>query len=87
MPCFIIIELFYILGYDSIDEIQQPRNSVKKHHVVHASGSAKIKEECKWGNYARGALYALQSRGNNLTQVKIFLCCHFMYHLFALSYG
>ncbi|KAL9445188.1 hypothetical protein AB3S75_018222 [Citrus x aurantiifolia] len=59
----------------SIDEIQQPRNSVKKHHVVHASDSAKIKEEYKWGNYARGALYALQSRGNNLTQGIIGYIC------------
>lgn len=87
MLCFIIIELFCILGYDRIDEIQQPTNSVKKHHAVYASDSAKIKEECKWGNYARGALYALQSRGNILTEVKIFLCCYFMNHLFALSYG
>lgn len=59
----------------SIDKIQQPRNSVKKHHAVHASDSAKIKEECKWGNYARGALYALQSRGNILTQGIIGYIC------------
>lgn len=58
-----------------IDEIQQPTNSVKKHHAVYASDSAKIKEECKWGNYARGALYALQSRGNILTEGIIGYIC------------
>ncbi|KAK9213295.1 hypothetical protein WN943_002682 [Citrus x changshan-huyou] len=62
-------------GEVRIDEIQQPINSVKKHHAVYASDSAKIKEECKWGNYARGALYALQSRGNILTKGIIGYIC------------
>lgn len=31
--------------------------------------SSTPQEECKWGNYARGAIYALQSRGNNLKTV------------------
>ncbi|XP_052290223.1 galacturonokinase isoform X3 [Citrus sinensis] len=42
---------------------------------VRFSDSAKIKEECKWGNYARGALYALQSRGNILTEGIIGYIC------------
>lgn len=30
---------------------------------------SKPNEECNWGSYARGALYALQKRGNTLTKV------------------
>lgn len=30
-------------------------------------------DECKWGSYAKGALYALQRGGNHLKQVIDFL--------------
>ncbi|KAK6941752.1 GHMP kinase, C-terminal domain [Dillenia turbinata] len=48
-----------------IDEIQHSRQATK------SNGSIKSQEEFNWGKYARGALYALQSRGNNLTQVGV----------------
>ncbi|XP_057980748.1 galacturonokinase isoform X2 [Malania oleifera] len=51
-----------------VDEVQHPRNTVKPNDNVHVNGSSKSQEECSWGNYARGALYALQSRGNQITQ-------------------
>lgn len=31
--------------------------------------SSPPQEEWKWGNYARGAIYALQSKGNHLKTV------------------
>lgn len=66
---------FYVLylGLDRVDEIQQPRNTVKKIDLTHASDTAKVQEASGWGNYARGAVYALQSRGKYLAQVKIYL--------------
>ncbi|PSR85218.1 Galacturonokinase [Actinidia chinensis var. chinensis] len=53
----------------SVDEIQCPS------HIVKASDEINGKEECDWGNYARGALYALQRRGNLLTQGIIGFIC------------
>ncbi|KAJ4709189.1 Galacturonokinase [Melia azedarach] len=58
-----------------VDEIQQPKDNGKKDASIHANGSAKQQEECKWGNYARGALYALQRRGNHLAQGIIGYIC------------
>ncbi|KAL4592174.1 hypothetical protein LXL04_005160 [Taraxacum kok-saghyz] len=44
-----------------VDQIQLPK--------------AESKEECKWGSYAKGALYALQRGGNNLKQgITGFIC-------------
>ncbi|KAK1549547.1 hypothetical protein Q3G72_003748 [Acer saccharum] len=58
-----------------VDEIQQPKHTVKENYSNQASESGKVEEECSWGNYARGALYALQSRGNNLSQGIIGYIC------------
>ncbi|TXG61132.1 hypothetical protein EZV62_012495 [Acer yangbiense] len=58
-----------------VDEIQRPKHTVKENYSNHASESGKVEEECSWGNYARGALYALQSRGNNLSQGIIGYIC------------
>lgn len=64
--------LFFFLGYHPcrVDETQHPRDSVGKKGEIVADDSAKLQEECNWGNYARGALYALTSRGNKITQVR-----------------
>ncbi|KAL2503246.1 Galacturonokinase [Forsythia ovata] len=43
----------------SVDEVQLPR---------YKKSSSNLHEECSWGNYARGALYALQKRNNHLKQ-------------------
>ncbi|KAH7848299.1 hypothetical protein Vadar_000928 [Vaccinium darrowii] len=52
----------------SINESVQPIHIVKASDKINESGACKLQEECKWGNYARGALYALRSRGNLLNQ-------------------
>ncbi|THF95523.1 hypothetical protein TEA_002085 [Camellia sinensis var. sinensis] len=56
------------LSINSVDEIKHPKHFVKENDKINGSGSSKQQEECNWGNYARGAIYALQSRGNHLTQ-------------------
>ncbi|XP_027919791.1 galacturonokinase isoform X2 [Vigna unguiculata] len=45
-----------------VDEIQQPKDKCL------AKDSSELHEQCDWGRYARGAVYALQSRGNNLSK-------------------
>ncbi|PIN12773.1 Galactokinase [Handroanthus impetiginosus] len=37
--------------------------------------TSSTKEECNWGNYARGALYALQKRGNHIKQGIVGFVC------------
>ncbi|KAL9153809.1 hypothetical protein ABFS82_10G072600 [Erythranthe guttata] len=44
-----------------VDEEQLPKINDSKEY------SSSV-EECRWGNYARGALYALRKKGNNLNQ-------------------
>ncbi|KAI3787826.1 hypothetical protein L2E82_00281 [Cichorium intybus] len=44
-----------------VDQIQLPK------HITDSNDN----EECKWGSYAKGALYALQRGGNHLKQVGI----------------
>lgn len=57
-----------------VDDIQLPRDNPNSFEKIHANHSAK-KEECNWGSYARGALYALQRRGNHLKQgITGYLC-------------
>ncbi|KAK1396444.1 Galacturonokinase [Heracleum sosnowskyi] len=57
-----------------VDDIQLPRDNPNSFDKIHADHSAK-KEECNWGSYARGALYALQRRGNHLKQgITGYLC-------------
>lgn len=51
-----------------VDEIQHPRDSVKENNKVYRNDTSKLQEECEWGNYARGALYALQKRGEKIMQ-------------------
>uniref|UniRef100_A0A6M2F4U8 Galacturonokinase n=1 Tax=Populus davidiana TaxID=266767 RepID=A0A6M2F4U8_9ROSI len=51
----------------SVDEVQQPR-PIRKKGEPHATDSPKLQEADNWGNFARGAVYALQSRGLSLTQ-------------------
>ncbi|KAG9449290.1 hypothetical protein H6P81_009255 [Aristolochia fimbriata] len=58
-----------------VDEVQSPRETIKTNGEVHANGSTEALQECKWGNYARGALYALRRGGYHLTQGMVgFLC-------------
>ncbi|WCJ34693.1 galacturonic acid kinase [Euphorbia peplus] len=51
----------------SVDEVQHPR-PIRKKGLNDATDSPKAKEDSNWGNFARGAVYALQSRGNSITQ-------------------
>lgn len=51
-----------------VDEPQHPRHTVGLNGEVLANDSSRLQEECNWGNYARGALYALNSRGKKVTQ-------------------
>ncbi|KAG6769360.1 hypothetical protein POTOM_024991 [Populus tomentosa] len=50
-----------------VDEVQQPR-PIRKKGEPHATDSPKLQEADNWGNFARGAVYALQSRGISLTR-------------------
>ncbi|KAL3642831.1 hypothetical protein CASFOL_013646 [Castilleja foliolosa] len=53
------------------DEEQLPKTGAK----LNDSSNCSSHEECGWGNYARGALYALQKRGNNIKQGIIGYIC------------
>ncbi|KAI9118794.1 hypothetical protein K1719_010239 [Acacia pycnantha] len=57
-----------------VDEVQQPRQSIQNNNV-NGTKDYSQQEECEWGRYARGAVYALQSRGNNLSQGIIGYIC------------
>lgn len=57
-----------------VDEIQKPRRSIQNNNVNQGRDYSR-QEECEWGRYARGAVYALQSRGNNLSQGIIGYIC------------
>lgn len=57
-----------------VDETQHPLEAVKKNEK-NDNIYTQSPEECKWGRYARGALYALQSRGNHLVQGIIGYTC------------
>lgn len=63
------IERLCIFMSNSVDKILHPIHIVKASDNINESGASKLQQECTWGNYAKGALYALQSRGNVLTQV------------------
>ncbi|WVZ24445.1 hypothetical protein V8G54_002989 [Vigna mungo] len=66
----VLIELLHTfllpfsLGLFLVDETQQPKDKCL------AKDSSELHEQCDWGRYARGAVYALQSRGNNLSKVR-----------------
>lgn len=49
-----------------VDEIQHTMKSERANGCM--TNGQKAVEECSWGRYARAALYALQSRGNNISQ-------------------
>ncbi|KAK7358455.1 hypothetical protein VNO77_00383 [Canavalia gladiata] len=51
-----------------VDEIQQPRQITKTKDENLEEVSSGLQEQCNWGRYARGAIYALQSRGNILSK-------------------
>ncbi|TKY60782.1 Galacturonokinase protein [Spatholobus suberectus] len=51
-----------------VDEIQQPRHISKTKDKGLDKDSPELQEQSNWGRYARGAVYALQSRGNNLSK-------------------
>ncbi|GAB4853540.1 hypothetical protein Ancab_017731 [Ancistrocladus abbreviatus] len=58
-----------------VDEMQWPKHLEKANDMTNAEYSTALEEECSWGRYARGAVYALQSRGNNLEQGIIGVIC------------
>ncbi|KAK7318013.1 hypothetical protein RJT34_02710 [Clitoria ternatea] len=51
-----------------VDEIQQPGQITKTQDKNPGKDSPKLQEQCNWGRLARGAVYALQSRGNYLSK-------------------
>ncbi|KAL6575275.1 hypothetical protein OROMI_012560 [Orobanche minor] len=59
----------------SVDEEQVPSNAAKLNDSSHVKSYCSSQEECSWGNYARGALYALQKRGNDIKQGIIGYIC------------
>ncbi|XP_062094664.1 galacturonokinase isoform X2 [Humulus lupulus] len=54
----------------SVNEIVHPKDNIGV-CKNDANDSSKLYEECDWGNYARGALYALQRKGSHLSQVGV----------------
>ncbi|MED6157610.1 hypothetical protein PIB30_024927 [Stylosanthes scabra] len=50
-----------------VDEIQQPTQTTTENGNARKD-SSELQEQCKWGRYARGAIYALQSRGHKLSK-------------------
>ncbi|OIT39442.1 PREDICTED: galacturonokinase isoform X3 [Nicotiana attenuata] len=58
-----------------VDEVQLPKHISEINGLNEQIDSSKPQEECKWGNYARGAIYALQNKGNHLkTGITGFIC-------------
>ncbi|MCL7030482.1 hypothetical protein MKW94_000424, partial [Papaver nudicaule] len=58
-----------------IDEMQHPRPVNCKNVKDCTNNGPTVHEECQWGNYASGALYALQRAGNHLKQGIIGYIC------------
>nr|AEY11272.1 GALK [Morus alba var. multicaulis] len=59
----------------SVDEAQDSGHANAMNNKIDANDSSKIRDECNWGNYPRGALYALQRKGNHLSQGLIGYIC------------
>lgn len=76
MGLFLCRELDFVQNFCicSVDEAQDSGHANAMNNKIDANDSSKIRDECNWGNYPRGALYALQRKGNHLSQVKISLC-------------
>ncbi|CAL0330884.1 unnamed protein product [Lupinus luteus] len=51
-----------------VDDIQKPIQTTTLKKENGTKDSSELKEQCCWGSYARGAVYALQSKGNNLSK-------------------
>ncbi|KAJ7973703.1 Galacturonokinase [Quillaja saponaria] len=51
-----------------VDGIQKSSQSSKMHSGILPKDSSGPQEECDWGRYSRGAVFALQNRGNYLSQ-------------------
>ncbi|AET05103.1 putative galacturonokinase [Medicago truncatula] len=51
-----------------VDDIQQPVQTTKIKNDNMAENSSEPQEQCNWGRYARGAVYALQNRGHNISK-------------------
>ncbi|KAM3301167.1 galacturonokinase isoform X1 [Capsicum chacoense] len=65
----------HILKLHRVDEVQLPKHMSETNGLTEQIDLSTPQEECKWGNYARGAIYALQSRGNHLkTGITGFIC-------------
>nr|KJB53701.1 hypothetical protein B456_009G002000 [Gossypium raimondii] len=58
-----------------VNENHKPRQTISKGEEINADKSSPSPDEFEWGIYARGALYALQSRGNHLAQGIIGYIC------------
>ncbi|GMI92907.1 galacturonic acid kinase [Hibiscus trionum] len=58
-----------------VNETQKPRQAISKDEEIKVDNSSPSQDEFDWGIYARGALYALQSRGNHLAQGIIGYIC------------
>ncbi|KAK3437533.1 hypothetical protein EUGRSUZ_C02197 [Eucalyptus grandis] len=58
-----------------VDENQHPKPVSGTNLKVPSNGSSTQHEDCDWGSYARGAQYALQSRGCRLSQGIIGFIC------------
>ncbi|GAV67753.1 GHMP_kinases_N domain-containing protein/GHMP_kinases_C domain-containing protein [Cephalotus follicularis] len=56
-----------------VDDIQHPKHKIRNTDEVQTENSSQLQPE--WGRYARGALYALQSQGNHLSQGIIGYLC------------
>lgn len=68
-----------------VDEDQQPRQYIQNNNM-NGTKDYSQKEECEWGRYARGAVFALRSRGNSLSQVrKYVLAVYSVVHLSSRS--
>ncbi|KAK9076852.1 hypothetical protein SSX86_005186 [Deinandra increscens subsp. villosa] len=58
-----------------VDQIQLPNHTAKPNGKIEENHPSNTIEECKWGSYAKGALYALQRGGHHLKQgITGFIC-------------
>ncbi|KAI9120024.1 hypothetical protein K1719_008993 [Acacia pycnantha] len=75
-----------LLKLYQVDEVQQPRQSIQNNNV-NGTKDYSQQEECEWGRYFRGAVYAIQSRGNNLSQVRKYALVVYIVVHHSTSYG
>lgn len=58
-----------------VEEGQYPWGGIERNDTDDAKVSSEVHEDCGWGNYARGALFALQKEGYQITQGIIGYIC------------